>query len=157
MILLVLAVPLALILVSAAALHFYWAAGGLWPGRSPRELIDTVIGDPRLDRMPPAWAGALVGLALAGTALIPLVLALPLWGKFLPDALTFRLFLWSLSYTPLVALVFIARGVAGYLPFWRRRLPAQPFARLDMFLYSPLCLFLGLGLLLLDFAVAIAI
>jgi Protein of unknown function (DUF3995) len=155
MILVAIAIPVSVILGAISALHFYWAAGGLWPGRSPRELIDTVIGDPRLDRMPPAWLTALVGLALAGTAIVPLSLVGFLW--VLPNAISFRLFLLSLSYTPLVALVFVARGVIGYLPFWRRRLRVQPYARLDVLLYSPLCLVLGLALLFLDFVIAVAI
>ena len=157
MILLAIALPASLILAAIAALHFYWAAGGLWPGRSPRELIDTVVGDPRLDAMPPAWASALVGLALAGTAIMPLALAPALWGKILPDGISFGLFWLSFRCAPLVALVFLARGLTGYLPFWRRRLRAQPFARLDVFLYSPLCLVLGLALLFLDFVIAVAI
>ena len=40
------AIAISAILGAIAALHLYWAAGGLWPGRSPRELIDAVIGPP---------------------------------------------------------------------------------------------------------------
>ena len=63
------------ILGTLAALHLYWAAGGLWPGRSTRKLIDTVIGNPRRNRMPPAWLTAFVGLALAAIAILPLIIA----------------------------------------------------------------------------------
>jgi len=157
MIILTIALPVSILLCSIAALHFYWAAGGLWPGRSPRELIDTVVGDPRLRRMPPAWLSALVGLALAGTAILPLALTPALWGRILPDSLSFSLFRLSFRCAPLVALVFLVRGIAGYLPFWRRLHPAQPFAKLDVWLYSPLCLLLGMALLFLDFVIAAAI
>ena len=47
------------------------------------------------------------------------------------------------------ALVFLARGIAGFTPAWRRLTPEQPFARLDVRYYSPLCLLIGLALLLL--------
>ena len=157
MIFIAIAIPISVILGAVAALHFYWAAGGLWPARTPRELIDTVIGDPRLDQMPPAWLTVLVGLALAGTAILPLAIAPPLYGKILPHGISFNLLLLSFRYEPLVSLVFIARGIIGYLPFWRRRHSAQPFARLDVFLYSPLCLALGLSLFLLVFLIAVAI
>ncbi|TIX64206.1 MAG: DUF3995 domain-containing protein, partial [Mesorhizobium sp.] len=45
----------------------------------------------------------------------------------------------------LIALVFLARGIAGFTPWWRRLAPEQPFARLDVNYYSPLCLVVGLG------------
>ena len=81
MILNLIAVAMSAILAAVAALHLYWAAGGLWPGRTPRELIDTVIGNPRRNEMPPAWLSALVGIALAATAMLPLIIA-PLSGAF---------------------------------------------------------------------------
>ena len=140
------------VLGTLAALHLYWAAGGLWPGGSTSKLIDAVIGDPRLDRMPPAWLSALVGLALAAAAILPLSVApvfpngaLSLYFSTVP-------LLGAMAATLFVALVFLARGIAGYLPFWRRLHPAQPFATLDVFLYSPLCLLLGLALIYLDLA-----
>jgi hypothetical protein len=48
-----------------------------------------------------------------------------------------------------LALLFLARGVAGYHPAWRRIHPVEPFAGLDRSLYSPLCLFIGAGFALL--------
>ena len=45
----------------------------------------------------------------------------------------------------LIALVFLGRGIAGFTPWWRRLAPEQPFARLDVRYYSPLCLLIGLG------------
>ncbi len=139
------------ILGAVAALHLYWAAGGLWPARSPRELIDTVIGNPRRNRMPPAWLTALVGLMLAAAALLPLSVV-----PVFPDGALLIYFpagplLVSMGGTLFVALVFLARGIAGYLPFWRRLHPAQPFATLDVLLYSPLCLLLGAALIFLDY------
>jgi len=43
----------------------------------------------------------------------------------------------------ILALVFLARGAAAYLPAWRRLTPEQPFARLDQAVYGPLCLVIG--------------
>lgn len=141
------------ILGALAALHLYWAAGGLWPGGSARKLIDTIIGNPRRDRMPPAWLSALVGLALAAAAILPLSVV-----PVFPDGALSHYFstaplLGAMAATLFVALVFLARGIAGYLPFWRRLHPAQPFATLDALFYSPLCLLLGLAHIYVDLAV----
>ena len=47
------------------------------------------------------------------------------------------------------ALVFAGRGVAGYVPAWRARHPREPFASLDRHYYSPLCLLLAAGFVVL--------
>jgi hypothetical protein len=133
-----------------AALHLYWAAGGLWPARSQRQLIDTVIGDPHRDRMPPAWITALVGFALAGAAMLPLMITSVFWSVYCLLNLPPNLRLGAFIATFLAGLGFLARGIIGYLPFWRRLHTAEPFASLDVRLYSPLCLALGLALLLLE-------
>ncbi|MBX3169391.1 MAG: DUF3995 domain-containing protein [Candidatus Eremiobacteraeota bacterium] len=57
----------ALLLISA--LHFYWAAGGRWPGKDHRELSAKVIGDRPLPG-PVACLAAAV-LLLLGPALFP--------------------------------------------------------------------------------------
>jgi hypothetical protein len=50
----------------------------------------------------------------------------------------------------IVTLVFAGRGIAAYLPAWRRRFSQQPFAAMDRDWYAPLCLLLAVafGLLL---------
>jgi hypothetical protein len=132
-------IVLAAIFVALGALHAHWAFGGLWPARDERALIDTVVGEPRRQRMPGrALSLAVAGLLLAAAAVVLLldrpaglpsrIAALPGFG---------------------LAFVLIARGVAGYLPAWRRAHPAEPFARLDRLAYSPLCLALGGGVLVL--------
>jgi hypothetical protein len=50
----------------------------------------------------------------------------------------------------MIGLVFLGRGIAGFTPWWRRLTPEQPFARLDQSLYSPLCLLIGLGFIVLS-------
>jgi len=49
----------------------------------------------------------------------------------------------------LLAIVFIARGILGYTPGWRARFPTEPFATLDRKNYSPLCLWIGAGYIIL--------
>jgi len=46
-----------------------------------------------------------------------------------------------------LALVFLGRGVEGYLPAMAKA--EQPFPQLNRRYYSPLCLVLGLGFLVL--------
>jgi hypothetical protein len=151
MFLLAIVIPLTIVLGAISALHFYWAAGGLWPASSERQLIDTVIGDPRASQMPPAWLSSLVGLALAGAAALP-VIAMPYsWGLL---NYSFNAIFGVMIAMLMAALVFIGRGIVGYLPFWRQRLSAQPFAKLDTRVYSPLCLVLGCAFLALDFLTA---
>jgi hypothetical protein len=154
MFLLVIIIPLSALLGAAAALHFYWAAGGLRPARTPRQLIDTVIGDPRLTRMPPAWLTALVGLALTAAAVLPVIAFPPLW---MPLKLSFFDILHAMEVMAAVGFIFIARGIMGYLPFWRRRHSAQPFARYDVWLYSPLCLLLGAAQIGLAFLIVLVL
>ena len=48
-----------------------------------------------------------------------------------------------------IAAVFLGRGIAGYTSAWRRRFPEEPFATYDRSYYSPLCLVLGAGYLLI--------
>jgi Protein of unknown function (DUF3995) len=48
-----------------------------------------------------------------------------------------------------IVAVFFGRGVAGYTSAWRRHFSEQPFARLDRIAYSPLCLALSIGFLII--------
>ena len=48
-----------------------------------------------------------------------------------------------------IAAVFIGRGILGYTAGWRARFPTEPFATLDRKNYSPLCLWIGAGFLIL--------
>jgi hypothetical protein len=130
-------IALTLIMTAIAAIHAYWAAGGLWPGKTEHELVNTVIGIPRLTRMPPAWLTALAATVFAGVAAWPLLLA-PIAARITTSGLT-------MAATLLLAVVFLGRGVTGYLPAWRHRHSAQPFATYDRLYYSPLCVVLGVG------------
>ncbi len=131
------AIALASLLGVIAGLHAYWGRGGLWPAASEDELIATVIGNARAKRMPSPGLCLLVALAIAVTAVWPLLLV-QISG--------------TAAFRPLILLggfaimaVFLLRGLAGFLPAWRRLHPREPFASYDRRYYSPLCLLIAAG------------
>jgi len=130
----VIAIALALVLAVIAGLHAYWGRGGLWPAASEEELIATVIGNARATRMPSPSLCLLVALAIAVTAIWPLLLA------YMAGSAT----LLQIGGFAIMA-VFLLRGIAGYLPAWRRLHPREPFASYDRRYYSPLCLLIAAG------------
>lgn len=121
-------------LMIPSALHLLWAIGHWTPIRDEAALTRAVVGAPGLTRMPGAIACAVVSMALLFVALLPHLSNFPAQKAILQGA----------------AGVFLLRGVAAYLPVWRKRLPEQPFATLDVRLYGPLCLFVGASLLILS-------
>ncbi|MCP4561924.1 MAG: DUF3995 domain-containing protein [Bosea sp.] len=133
----VIASALALLLAAVAALHAYWGRGGLWPAASEEELIATVIGNARARRMPSPGLCLLVALAIALTAIWPLLL-MQISGM---AALRPLILLGGFA----IMAVFLLRGIAGYLPVWRRLHPREPFASNDRRYYSPLCLLVAAG------------
>lgn len=88
--------------------------------------------------MPNFWACSFVTVALLiGTAII-----LRLGGVIEMKALPMWLF--QLAGAGF-AFVLLARGIAGFLPFWEAITPEEPFRTLNKQYYSPLCLALGLS------------
>jgi hypothetical protein len=123
-------------LVAIAALHAYWGRGGLWPEKSEAELARAVVGDGRT-RMPSPRSCFAVAILLLIVALWPwLLLRHPVSQAVLAVGVV-------------IAAVFLVRGLAGYSPRWRRRFSAEPFATRDMRLYSPLCMVLATGFMVL--------
>jgi hypothetical protein len=135
-----LAALLTVTMAAIALLHFYWAVGGLWPGRSRAELAAIVVGRPRMEEMPSTRLTMLVASLLAGAALWPLVLA-PFINRNIAPQL-------AMAGTLLLATLFLLRGLAGYMPLMTQRHSAEPFARYNRIFYSPLCLLLSLGFLI---------
>jgi len=135
------AVMVFLTLAAIAAVHAAWGFGMRWPAQDERDLVALVVGATGRTRMPPrseclAAAAAIllagcVALAVAGLVTVPL-----------PSV-------WLAVIGALVAAVFAARGLAAYLPAWRRRFAQEPFATLDRSWFGPLCLLLGLAFALL--------
>jgi hypothetical protein len=131
------AAALSLLLIAIAGLHFYWGRGGLWPVASEQELIATVIGNVRATRMPSPLLCTLVAAAIALTALWPLLLvSVPVTAAARP--------LLVLGGFAIMA-VFLLRGIAGFVPAWRRLHSCEPFASYDRRYYSPLCLLVAAG------------
>lgn len=124
---------LALVLLAIAALHLAWGMGLPWPGADEAQRVATVIGIRGQAHMPPFGSCAVVATALASIAAMAV---LHVHAPSLMSQLT----------VAAAALVFLGRGIAPWLPAWRRFTPQQPFARLDRILYGPLCLVLGAGL-----------
>ena len=135
------AIFISLVLALVSLLHLYWAFGGLWPGTDKASLVRSVIGEKNATNMPPGWLTFVVALAIAAAALWPLM-----WRSLVPYFLPQGL-LWAGMIVLLV--VFIGRGIAGYMPFFTSRTSAQPFARLNALYFSPLCLIIGAGFMAL--------
>ncbi len=136
------AIAIAIVLAVIAVLHAYWGAGGVWPGTDERSCARAVAGFKGIDRMPPPAAAFAVALVLVLAAGI----ALSLGGVFAAPLPLLLLPMLGLA----AATVFLGRGVAGFTPAWRRLTPELPFARNDVRYFSPLCLLVGAGLLLLS-------
>jgi len=122
------------VLAAIAALHAAWALGSPWPAGTQRELAEAVLSQGERDRldggMPPApltASVALVLLAAAGTVR---------GAATGPRSRTLRGAAWGVSA------VFLARGVA-YLPSDLIGGLDDTYRRLDLAVYSPLCLALG--------------
>jgi len=132
-----LAIALWAVLAAIAMLHAIWGLGSHWPCEGEESLVRTVGGTPGAKRMYPPSACFTVAAMLAGVSAWPLFAA-----GLLPAA-------WPSWLTRLagavIAAVFVVRGIAGYVPAWRRRHSAEPFATLDRRIYAPLCLALGAG------------
>ena len=137
----VIALALTIIVAAIAVLHAYWASGGLWPGTNPADLSNIVVGNPRARDMPAPRLTALVAAMIAGAAAWPLLLS-PLISRYIAPELA-ALGNWAL------AAVFLLRGIAGFTPWMARRHSAEPFATYNCKYYSPLCLALGAGFLIL--------
>ena len=121
-----------------AALHLYWVAGGKW-------ALDGVIPlqqDGNATFSPPPFLTVLVALGLGLMGLVELFagawLNWPFWGNFL------KIGLW------IIAGIFLIRAIGDfrYAGFFKR-VKGTVFAQKDSQIYSPLCLLLSLGTLVL--------
>ncbi|GAA2838164.1 uncharacterized protein DUF3995 [Aminobacter aminovorans] len=137
----VLAFALAAVLYLIASIHAYWGLGGVWPGTDQASCARTVVGALGIETMPSPVASFAVTACLIVATLWPLALV----GIFATPFPKVGLAASAL----MVALVFLGRGIAGFTPAWRRLTPEMPFARLDRQYYSPLCLAIGAGFVIL--------
>jgi hypothetical protein len=127
-------VILFLLLTALAVAHVHWARGGLWPGRDEASLVAFVVGREDFGGMPPRSLIVAVAIALFVGGCTALALG------FDVEGIAGRVIAYAgAGFTA----VFGLRGVAGFLPFWRKRHPLEPFATLDRYLYSPACVLIG--------------
>ena len=120
------------VLVALAAVHAYWGLGGRWPGHDDASLVERVVGRTRGMRAPsPAACFAVAAALLAAAALVGLHSGR--WSTGVAAAITAAGF-WG------AALVFLLRGLAGFVPAVFRYAEGTPFHRLNRVFYSPLCL-----------------
>ncbi len=135
----ILAVLLFLAVFAVAGAHALWATGSAFPAKNRKQLSKAVVGFRGPDRMPQAWLIVVVAFALLFSAFWALVLggliSMPAW--------------LAVSVGVLVALVYLARGIAGYMRFWQMMTPKKPFRRLDRIYYSPFSLLAGLAFVIL--------
>ena len=132
---------IALVLGLTSALHFYWAAGGMWPARDEQSLARTVIGGNGIAGMPDRRLTIAVASCIALAAVWPM-----LWLGWIvtpaPD--------WLLTAgMAVLSIVFIARGIAGFVPAVKKMNSEEPFATLNARYFSPLIVLLGLILTVL--------
>jgi len=125
-------------LLMIALAHFLWAFGSTWPIRNETLLAQTIIGTPGATRMPNRFVTFVVSILVLAAGIVALALADHTSGG------------WPLTALGVIlAAIFIGRGIVGYTPGWRARFPTEPFATLDRKNYSPLCLWIGAGFLIL--------
>ena len=127
-------------LLAVALVHLAWALGSAYPVGEEKLLARTVAGFRGIGNMAPR----LVTLAVAVA-----VFLCGLWAFVLTGAITGFpewMGIWGGSK---MVLLFGARGILGYTPWWRRLTPEQPFATLDRKYYSPFCLAIAAGFLIL--------
>jgi hypothetical protein len=133
-----LALALTLLLAAIGLLHLAWAFGLRWPGRDEAGLVAKVIGRTRGGRMPSRPLTVMVaGAILAGAAIVVLI-----GQPGLPPSLAILV---VAAYAAL-DLVFMLRGLSGYVPPIWRHTEGTPFHRLNQLYYSPLCLLIAAGL-----------
>ena len=125
-------------LLIAAIAHLFWALGTTWPIHSEELLARTVVGRPGITRMPNKGLTLLIAVLLCAFAVVAVGLGDHDDGGIVRTVLG-----------ALLAVAFIARGVLGYTAGWRARHPEEPFATLDRRNYSPLCLWIGAGFLIM--------
>jgi hypothetical protein len=131
------AAALGVVLIAIALAHLLWSFGIMWPIRDRKLLAQTVVGTPGIERMPFYVSFGVFALT-AIACVIAFAVADPASGG---PALTGLAFI--------AGLVFLARGAVGYTTWWAGRRPTEPFRALDRKTYSPLCLILGAGFLVL--------
>ncbi len=134
----VLGITIFSILSIIAAIHVYWGLGGLWPGGTEQALINTVLGNPRATSMPSSEVTFIVAFLIFSAGLVALIASRIIIPK-----------LSTLAKVPafVLMLIFMARGaIALFIGLRSPDLPiTEPFRTYDLWMYSPLCLIIGVS------------
>ena len=125
-------------LLTVSMAHLMWSFGLTWPIRDEKLLAQTVVGRQGIERMPSRWASFGVSLLTLAAGILALALADHTSGGL---ALT-------LSALPAAAIL-LGRGALGYTTWWSGLTPEPNFRLSDRRVYSPLCLAIGIGFLIL--------
>lgn len=135
-------IPLAslmfVLLLAVSVAHLLWSMGQTWPIRDEKLLAQTVIGFRDVERMPPRLTSFAVALATLAAGVLALSLA---------DHDSGGLLLTLVGV--LLAAIFLTRGIIGYTAWWANKTPQPNFRLNDRRVYSPLCLLLGTGYVVL--------
>ena len=136
----VVGVALGVIFGLLSALHVFWAFGGTWGAGA---AVAEINGRPRF--VPARGATLVVAAALAVAGVVVLTRAHLVLG-FVPSGAS----RWA---SAVLGAVFVLRSIGDFrLMGFFKSVRGTRFAQRDTWLYSPLCLLLGLGALWLAFA-----
>ncbi|MGN4049123.1 DUF3995 domain-containing protein [Pseudomonas sp. SM4] len=138
----VLAQWLVTIFAVIALMHVYWALGGQWAAAVvvPQIPVDGFVATVRPAFKPSGWLTLVVAAALLVIA--ALVCMRVGWGM---PAVNHKALQWVISA---IALMMFARSIGdSNLVGFFKEVKGSRFARLDTWVYSPLCAILGSGLL----------
>ena len=125
-------------LLTLSMAHFLWALGGTWPIREEKLLAQTVVGTAGVTHMPPRWVSLGVALLTIGAGILALALADHTSGGTILSILGLP-----------AAAIFLYRGILGYTPGWVAKTHEPNFRFNDRRVYSPLCLAIGIGFIVL--------
>ena len=123
-------------------MHVYWALGGQWAAAAvvPQVPVSGFVATVRPAFKPSGWLTLLVAVALLVIAV--LVCMRVGWGM---PAVQLKTLQWVISA---IALLMFARAIGdSHLVGFFKEVKDSRFARLDTWVYSPLCALLGAGLL----------
>ncbi|MFF5212759.1 DUF3995 domain-containing protein [Streptosporangium sp. NPDC000396] len=143
-------VTTAVTLLAVAALHAAWATGVSWPADDPVSFARSVVGVNGAEELPPAAATAAVAALLLCAAVLLLVRADVLGARVRGLAaakLPRRLVAVGCGAVAGVLLLRGAGGLAMHVTGWGGETPGEFLSR-DLWIYSPLCVAMGLGALL---------
>ena len=133
-----------LIFIAISLLHFYWAFGGKWAakGAIPERFHKYAFDTTGKLAVAPFIPTIIVGLGLFAFAIIAYShsgnIELPIASKYLG---------WA---TWVMAFIFTARSIGDFRMFgFFKKEKEGLFAERDTKIYSPLCLYLGLSLLII--------